>query len=288
MGNVGRRLERLRSTNEPYLRSGPNDASSVQSRRPFPFYGIIQQVENVVSSNYHALNLKLQQRFSRGLTFLTGYTFSKAIDDSSGIRSSSGEQSIAKWDWDLSAERGLSQFHTAHRLVNSILYDVPWFSGAPPVTRAIFGGWQASGILTFSTGNPVRVGPIGDTNAIGGEGNYPDATGIDPHAGAGTINRFWNIAAFDITNPELRYRFGNVGRHVLISPGYSQADVSMLKNIAMPWEGHRLQFRWEAFNVTNRPNWNVPSSDVRNPSTFGLVTSARTMREMQFGLKYLF
>ena len=288
MGNIGRRLERLRSTNEPSLRTGPNDGSSVQSRRPFPVYGIIQQVENVVSSNYNAANLKVQQRFSRGLTFLAGYTFSKAIDDASGIRSSSGEQSIAKWDWDLKSERGLSQYHTAHRFVSSVLYQIPWFRNAPTFTRAAFGGWQASGILTLSSGNPVRVAAIGDTNSIGGEGNYPDATGVDPHMGAGTINRFWNIGAFDITNPELRYRFGNVGRHVLIGPGYNQADVSMLKDIRMPVEGHRLQFRWEAFNVANHPNWNVPSSDVRNPSTFGLIQSARTMREMQFGLKYLF
>jgi hypothetical protein len=288
MGNIGRRLERLRSTNEASLRTGPNDGSSVQSRRPFPIYGIIQQVENVVSANYHALNLKVQKRYSRGLTFLSGYTFSKAIDDSSGIRSSGGEQSIAKWDWDLKAERGLSQFHTGHRMVNSVLYDVPWFQSAPKLTRHIFGGWQSSVILTLSTGNPVRVSAIGDINGIGGEGNYPEATGIDPHAGAGTINRFWNISAFDIANPELRYRFGNVGRNVLIGPGLFQADASLLKNFDMPWEGHRLQFRWEAFNVTNHPNWNVPSSDARNAATFGYVQSARTMREMQVALKYLF
>jgi hypothetical protein len=288
MGNVGRRLERLRSTNEPYLRTGPNDGSSVQSRRPFPIYGIIQQEENVVSSNYHAANLKVQKRFANGLTFLTGYTFSKAIDDASGIRSSSGEQSIAKWDWALRDERGLSQFHTSHRLVNSVLYDIPWFAGAPRFTKSVFGGWQASAILTFSSGNPVRVSNIGDTNAIGGEGNYPDATGIDPHRNAGTLNSYWNIAAFDIANPELRVRFGNVGRHVLIGPGYAQADTSLLKNIAMPWEGHRLQFRWEAFNVTNHPNWNIPATDARNPATFGRIQSARTMREMQFALKYIF
>ena len=288
LGNIGRRLERLRSTNEPYLRTGLNDTSSVQSRRPFPIYGIIQQVDNVVNSNYHAFNFKAQHRFSNGFTLLGGYTWAKAIDDASGIRSSSGEQSIAKYDWNLRDERGLSQFHTGHRWVTSLIYDVPWFANAPSFARHVFGGWQAAGILTFSTGNPVRVGVIGDTNAIGGEGNYPDATGLNPHAGAGTIDRFWNIAAFDITSPELRFRFGNVGRNVLIGPGYAQADVSLLKNFSMPWEGHRLQFRWEAFNATNHPNWDIPPADARNATTFGRVQSARSMREMQFALKYLF
>jgi hypothetical protein len=288
LGNVGRRLERLRSTNEPYLRTGLTDTSSVQSRRPFPVYGIIQQVDNVVNANYHAASLKVTRRLSSGLTLLAGYTWAKAIDDSSGIRSSSGEQSIAVYDWDLRRERGLSQFHTGHRFVSSVLYEVPFFSGAPRLAKAAFGGWQVSGILTFSTGNPVRVGAIGDTNAIGGEGNYPDATGISPFAGAGTAQKFWNIAAFDITNPELRFRFGNVGRHVLIGPGFGQLDGSVMKNFRLPVEGHTLQFRWEMFNATNHPNWNVPGSDVRNAATFGLITTARTMREMQVGLKYLF
>ncbi len=288
LGNVGRRLERLRSTNEPYLRNGLTDTSSVQSRRPFPIYGIIQQVDNVVNSNYHAFSFKGTRRLAGGLTLLAGYTWAKAIDDSSGIRSSSGEQSIAVYDWDLRRERGLSQFHTAHRFVSSVLYEVPFFSSAPRFARLALGGWQASGILTFSTGNPVRVGTIGDTNGIGGEGNYPNATGISPFEGAGTVNRFWNIAAFENTSPELRFRFGNVGRHVLIGPGYGQFDGSLLKNIKLPLEGHTLQFRWEMFNATNHPNWNVPATDIRNASTFGRVLTARTMREMQFGLKYLF
>ncbi len=288
LGNIGRRLERLRSTNEPRLRTGPDDTSSVQSRRPFPVYGIIQQVDGVVHSNYHALNLKLQQRFARGLTLLAGYTWSKAIDDASGIRVSAGDQSIAKYDWNLRDERGLSQFHTAHRFVASWIYEVPALAGGSRLARAILGGWQLGGILTRSTGNPVRVGTIGDTNAIGGEGNYPDATGVSPFSDAGWADRLWNIAAFDAANPELRWRFGNVGRNVLFGPGYFQWDASLAKNFALPYEGHRLQFRWEVFNTTNTANWNVPSADVRNPATFGRVLSARNMREMQAALKYVF
>ncbi len=288
MGNIGRRLERLRSTNEPYPRAGLTDTSSVQSRRPFPVYGIIQQVENVVNSNYHAMNFKVQQRFARGLSLLLGYTWSKSIDDASGVRSSSGEQSIAKSDWNLRDERGLSQFHTGQRLVSSVLYEIPFFAGAPKLASSILGGWQVSGIVTFSTGNPVRVGMIGDNNGIGGEGNYPDATGLSATTGAGTVDRFWNINAFDQTNPELRYRFGNSGRNTLVGPGFGQLDSSLMKTFRLPIEGHTLQFRWEAFNISNHPNWNFPSTDIRNAATFGRVLTARQMRELQFGLKYVF
>jgi hypothetical protein len=288
MGNAGRRLERLRSTNEAFTRTDLADTRSISQRRIFLMYGIIQQVDGVNNSSYHAANLKVQQRFSKGLTALVGYTWSRAIDNGSGIRSSAGEQSIAAYDWDLRPERGVSQFHTAHRLVASVIYDLPSFSRAPMAVRQILGGWQTSSILTFSTGNPVRVGVIGDTNNMGGEGNYPDATGISPYEGAGTTGRFWNLAAFSNASPELRFRFGNTARNTLIGPGFGQWDFSLLKTFRLPAEGHSLQFRWETFNFTNHPNWNIPSADVRNVQTFGQILTARDMRQMQFALKYTF
>jgi hypothetical protein len=286
LGNIGRRLERLRSTNEPFTRTGANDARSIAQRRIFPMYGIIQQVDGVVNSNYHAFNFKFEQRFSSNLTVLAAYTWSKAIDDASGIRTSSGDQSIAAQDWNLRPERGLSQFHTAHRFVTSLIYDLPPLTGSPLLVRQVLGGWQTSSIVTLSTGNPVRVGVIGDINNIGGEGNYPDATGISPTLNAGTADFFWNPAAFDARNPELNYRFGNTARNTLIGPRYGNWDFSMLKNIRLT-ETRSLQLRWETFNLTNKANWNVPATDVRN-SSFGKVTSARDMRQMQVALKFLF
>lgn len=287
LGNIGRRLERLRSTNEPFVKNGLNDTRSIAERRIFPMYGIIQQVDGVVNSNYHAFNLKIQQRFSNSLTLLAAYTWSKAIDDASGIRSSAGEQSIAAYDWNLKPERGLSQFHTSHRFVSSFIYELPRLRNSPVLVRQAFGGWQTSSIVTFATGNPVRVGVIGDTNNIGGEGNYPDATGISLHLNAGSADFFWNPAAFDFRNPELNYRFGNTARSGLIGPGYGQWDFSMLKNFTVGAEGRVLQFRWETFNFTNHANWNFPSTDVRN-AAFGKVLTAREMRQMQFGLKVIF
>ena len=287
MGNFGRRLERLRSTNEAFTRTSLTDTRSIAERRIFPMYGIIQQVDGVNNSNYHAFNLKIQQRFNRGLTLLAGYTWSKAIDNGSGIRSSAGEQSIAAYDWDLRPERGLSQFHTAHRWVASLIYDLPRLQQSHPFLRQTLGGWQTSSIITFSTGNPVRVGVIGDTNNMGGEGNYPDATGISPSLNAGSTERFWNREAFDLTNPELRFRFGNAARNTLIGPGFAQWDFSLMKNFSLPREGHSIQIRWETFNFTNHANWNFPSTDVRNVA-FGRVLTARDMRQMQFGVKYLF
>ena len=100
-------------------------------------------------------------------------------------------------------------------------------------------------------------------------------------------DKFWNIAAFNATDPSLFYRFGNTGRNLLTTPGLKQWDFSLMKETQIR-EGHRVEFRFEAFNMPNHPNYLAPAIDVRQPATFGKITAARTMRELQFGVKYNF
>lgn len=291
-GNQSRKLGRLRAYNEAILRTGPEDSRSISQRQPWPQFGRIQQVDHLGNANYNALGLKLQQRFSKGLTYLVAYTWSKSIDDTSAIRTRSGDRLFPPNSYDIAAERGLSQFHQEQRVVASFVYELPlgrgkhFLSGAG-VGDAILGGWQLSSIVTFADGTPLNVGNIGDRANIGGDGNFPDATGIDPIPDNRTPDNYWNIAAFDPANPELQFRFGNVGRNVLFNPGLAQWDFSAVKNTRIR-EGHTLQFRFEGFNFSNRPNFNAPATDSRNPATFGRITTARTMRELQFGLKYVF
>jgi hypothetical protein len=141
-------------------------------------------------------------------------------------------------------------------------------------------------ILTLSDGTPINVGQIGDPLLIGTP-NVPDATGISPIPTDRSPDRFWNAAAFNATNPELLYRYGNSGRNLLTTPGLKQWDFSLSKDIQIN-DKHKVEFRFEAFNFPNHPNFNAPAVDVRTPATFGRVTSARTMRETQFGFKYIF
>jgi outer membrane receptor protein involved in Fe transport len=291
MGNSGHKLERLRAYNEAILRTGPGDNRTIEQRQPWPAYGRIQEVDGSVNSNYHALNLKLQQRFARGFTYLLGYTWSKAIDNGSAIRTNAGDRLFPPNSYDLDHERALSQFHTGRRFVGSFIYELPFGAGKPFANRRgvvdkILGGWQVSSIVTFSDGQPVNVGNIGDRANVGVE-NWPDATGVSPYPEQQTPQRFWNIAAFDGNNTQLLYRNGSAGRNALIDPGLRQWDFSLMKNTSIR-EGHSLQFRFETFNFSNHPNWNSPGANVLSPATFGVITSARTMREMQFGLKYTF
>jgi len=292
-GSEGHKLERYRIWNQPVSRTGPNDARTPEQRRPWPAYGNFQMVDGSANSNYHALSAKLTQRFSRGLTYLLGYTWSKSIDSGSAIRNNTGDNQWPADSYNLHRERALSQFHEGRRFVTSLLYELPLGSGKPFANRRgvadkVLGGWQVGSILTFADGTPQHVGGIGDTNQTTlYEGNRPNATGISPFPEQQTVDRFWNIAAFDTTDPSLNYLFGATGRNVLFKPGTRQWDFSIVKNTSIR-EGHSLQFRFEAFNFSNHPNWNTPSVDPTTASTFGKVISARTMREMQFGLKYIF
>ena len=286
LGTGGHKLERLMLWNHSVHRFAADDFSSVEQRRPWgQAYGLIQTNDNLVNSAYHGFNVKLRRRFSRGLTYLLGYTWSKSIDNGSGIRVRGGDNEQAVNPYDMRNERALSQFHTGQRLVTSFLYDLP-FGKQPGVLSKIIGGWQVGTIVTFSGGTPLSVGSIGDRNNTG-SGSRPDATGLSPFPDDPTVDKFWEIAAFTDASPELLVREGTAGRNVLRSPGLEQWDFSLTKNTPII-EGHSLQFRFEAFNFANHPNWNPPASNPLAPVTFGRIVSARTMRELQLGLKYIF
>ena len=291
-GNAGHKLERTRLFNQGIHRAGPSDSTPLTLRQPWPEYWQIQRVDGTVNSNYHALTLKAESRFSMGLSFLAGYTWAKAIDTGSAIGVNlQGDRRAAANSYDLDAERGLSQFHIGQRLTASFLYDLPFgrgksFLSGGELASKVLGGWRIGSILTLSEGGPNSVGGIGDRNNTG-TGSYPDATGISPSLEDATPDRFWNANAFDTVNPELSVREGSVGRSVLMNPGFGQWDFSLLKDVTIR-EGQRLQIRFEAFNFSNHPNLIDPFTDPTNPNIFGRVPVAKRMREIQFGVKYLF
>jgi len=301
-GNVGRKLQRMYGFNTPLFRSDPTDQTSLDDRRPWggDVYNRIQTIANVSNSSYNAAALKLQQRRSNGLTYLLGYTWARSIDQGSAIRTQSGDNLFPRNNYDLSFERGLSQFHTAHRFTGSILYEVP-LKFENRIAEAVAGGWQLGTIMTLSTGQPFNGGTCGDL-AGHRQGNPGDATGADIKASNPTAQEFYarnssgrGSAAITCSVPvvidgrefnELAARRGNVARNPYISPGFANWDFSAMKNFAFT-EKYSLQFRFESFNFTNRVNWNRPNTGLTSPN-FGLINSARAMRTNQFALKFIF
>ena len=165
---------------------------------------------------------------------MIGFTWSKAIDGGSAIRTNSGDTLWPVNAYNLAAERGLSQFSVGRRFVASYVYELPFGPGKNLVNRGVIskivGGWQLGGIVTLADGAPVNVAQLGDTAALNTLGNQPDATGISPIPQNRSVAQFWNIAAINVTSPELSFRPGNMGRTTLIRPDTRHEDLSLAKN----------------------------------------------------------
>jgi hypothetical protein len=292
MGNQMRHLEALRAVNE----ATPGPTGSIASRSPFPEFGRIQLVDNGGYGNYNGLSAKLTRRYNAGLTYLIGYTWSKTMDTGSAIRTHDGDTLFPQNSGCRTCEYGLSSFHTAHRLTASTLYDLPFGRGRAhnienPVANALAGGWQISSIVTYQTGFPITMQYGRDQSNTGAGFDRPNATGISPKRDNPTTEQFFNTLAFEL-QPFGSY--GNVGRNTLIGPGIFRLDASMLKNFNFT-ESTYLQFRFEAFNATNHPNWGNPNNNIFDDrryggnGNFGRITSTRgDMRDLQLALKFVF
>src|SRR6266436_5733206 len=146
-GSAGIKLRRLMSYNNPEPSSLPNSNDA----RPFPKFGSFQTMSAPSHSTYHALQAKLQQRFSRGFTLLGSFAYGRSIDNGSGVRTTDGDSLTPSNNYDLRLERGLSAFDFRRRLTTS------WLWGLPLGANTLLRGWQVGGILTMQDGFPFTV-----------------------------------------------------------------------------------------------------------------------------------
>ena len=287
LGSVSRKLEQYRSFN--YAEPAPTGA--IAARVPYPELGRVFLVDSIGKASYNSLGVKLQRRFSGGLTYLTGYTWSKAIDTGSGIRPHASDTLFAQSEFCVQCDRSPSAFNTAHRFVTSALYELPFgknqrFLNQSRVVNAIAGGWQLGSIVTMQTGFPLNVFAGRDQCNCGHQVDRVDATGQPSALGGGVRNpdRIFNTAAYAL---QPFGQFGNVGRNTVISPGIVSWDFSTIKDFHVT-ERYHFEFRVEAFNIPNHPIWSDPNTTFTSVD-FGKVRATRVpMRELQLGLKFLF
>jgi hypothetical protein len=287
LGSLSRHLESYRGVSAAV--PGPG---TVASRSPYPNFGLLVLVDDGANGNYNSMASKLTKRFSHGVTALVGYTWSKSIDETSGVRTEDSDSLFSQNGNCLRCERGLSAFDNRQRLVISGLYDLPVGRGRTMDIRnkfldAVLGGWQLGSIVTWRSGFPLNpFDGINRANTNIGV-DRPDATGVSQSLADPTTAKWFNTAAFTL---QQLYTFGNAGRNTIIGPAGFFLDFSTHKDFRLPKEGHDLQFRWEAFNVLNHPVWGNPNTTLTSPQ-FGQITStiaSGNMRQMQFALKYVF
>ncbi len=296
LGSVSRHLYGFLNMNQPtpYGYIGNGAQTSVASRLPFLNYGVIQLVHDQGSASYHGGAAKVTRRFSNGLNIIASYTYSKSLDNGSGIRNQGNDLLFPQNSYCLRCEYGPSAFDVTHRLSGSILYDLPIGPGKLVNVKgfmdALIGGWQLGTIFTEQTGQPITPSVGADNSSIGnsnGTFDRPDPTGISPYlsSSARTFSVWANKAAFKNNAPGF---FGSVARGSYRAPGLINTDASLHKNFKMPYsEKHQLSIRFEAFNVLNHMNVGAPNMNI-NSATFGRVGSTGNMRQLQLAAKYSF
>jgi hypothetical protein len=293
VGSKGTKLLTARDINQPQPSALPPGLPFVP--RPDPRFDDIDLLESRANSNYHALQARFQQRLARGFTALASYTWSKSIDDASNFFSSAGDPNFPQNSYNAAAERGRSNFDVRHRLSVSYTYALPFGKGRQFLDddnwgSVLLSGWETAGIITVQSGRPFTVALLSEIDNSGtgrsilgfGANDRPNLVG-NPELSNPTTGQWFNTSAFAFPAPGT---FGNAGRNILDGPGFQNVNISLMKNTPLG-ERLNLQFRAEAFNLFNHPNFNLPDNFLGSP-TFGRITSARDPRHLQFGLKLLF
>ncbi len=284
VGNLGRRLYNTWNANQPVP-----GAAALNTRRPF--YAVAPDLADVSYfasdglSNYYAGQLTVDKRFARGVSALIGYSWSHAIDNVV-LEFGGGAAGPQPQDpRNLRAERGNSIIDLRHRLTASYLWELPFGKGRTWMNRggianAVLGGWQINGIFVAQTGQPFS--PVLQTSTTNGTGSRPDVRG--PVTYPKTLQRWFDPSAFGNPAP---FTYGNAGRNILFGPGRTNWDASLFKNFEIR-EGTRFEFRAEAFNVLNHPQFGLPNASIGNAQAGQITSTVGNPRQLQLGLRFQF
>ena len=290
VGSKGTKILSARDINQP----APSPDSP--NLRPVPQFSDIIFLESRGSSSYHSLQARFQQRLRSGFSALASYTYAKSLDSSSTFFSSTGDSNFPQNSYDLSAEKGRSNFDVRHRFSLGYSYDLPVGRGSDlaannGILSMLLSGWSTYGIITLQSGRPFTVTLLPEVDnsntgyqslGFGGANNRPDRIGSGKLENPGP-EQWFDAADFA---PAEYGSFGNSGRNILDGPGYRDISVSFIKDTAIR-EGINFQFRTEFINAFNNTNFDLPDSFVGS-STFGSINSAKDPRRIQFALKVIF
>jgi outer membrane receptor protein involved in Fe transport len=290
----GTDLIRSYDLNQPALDPTAIPGDLEQSRRPYPAYANIFDVESGANSIFNSLQASYLKRMSSHFSLRLAYTYSHSIDDQSAFLGIGVDPNFPQNSHDLAAERADSSFDMRHRFVAAYVIDLPqgnlW-------TR----NTEIRGITTIQSGQPFtpelnfdnsNTGDAGTANDAGTDrpnvvGSWTTGSCPNPSGGApfpvGTVNCWFNTSAFVVGPPNT---YGDAGRNIIRGPGFASFDLSALRNFNLT-EHLRMSFEAQAFNLFNRPNFNQPDN-VLEDATFGQIGSAKDPRQIQLALRFSF
>ncbi|MBZ2184026.1 MAG: TonB-dependent receptor [Bryobacter sp.] len=260
---------------------------------------------NASNASYHGGNLVIRRPLEKGWGFDFNYTLSRAMDIASGNESAIGTTtdgagaSLLQDAFNPKGAYGVASFDIRHNATFNTVIELPFgkgkkfLSGANPFLNQAFGGWQISMLGRFRSGLPQDItnGGIYPTNYLTSALAIRRPGATQPTQSV-TFNQNGNPSIFQNTNAINSFIGqypGTTGeRGIVRSAGSTTFDLSLSKRFFMPWEGHTLQFRAEAFNAFNNVNFTAISLSLTQPANFGQFTAAADSRVMQFALRYEF
>jgi outer membrane receptor protein involved in Fe transport len=287
VGVLGRDVVVTVPVNTPPPGPGP-----VQPRRPlvnvFPLVAGIGYRTNAQTSNYRATYLVLEKRFSAGWGGRIGYTW--AHQRVTAPDSQYPFTSIPAGANPFPAMLNSIRYETAdagqdirHRLTVGVNYELGVARSATGLTGFLAKGWQVNAIALFQSGTPFNI-TNGSARSNTGSGDRPNQS-KDPNLPSSqrTLTRWFDTSAFE---PQPLFTLGNTPLNAMHGPGVATLDLSVFKDF-VPRNGTRIQFRIEAFNITDRVNYGNPGSAL-GTSSFGVISSAGPARNVQLAVKFLF
>lgn len=276
---------------------------SLQARRPISGFGSISAVLPEGFSDYNALQVKLERRFSRGLYLLNSFTYSKAMDNGSQVlEEPNGNTGTPQDINNFKGDKGIGAYDQPFNNTTSFVFELPigrgrWLGGGMNrILDAFVGGWTLNGINTMTSGQPInfRYGPSPVTNNLptflGGVALRPNATcdpvNREPRANP-TTNYFLPVGVC-LSRPTVWAPFGSAGRNIARSNSYFNFDFAVHKQFKLPiTDDTRIDFRAEFFNLFNRTNFLAANSDITSAG-FGSITGAFPARQIQLAVKFSF
>jgi hypothetical protein len=289
-----------------YVTNAPDGHYVFPLTRPIPRINPnFQQIRSLFwdgFSTYHSLQANMLERIADRLTLQVAYAWSKSMDNGS-VEYSNAELAgsmDSPYRFIPDIQRGLSDFDVRQHVAVHTVWDVPALKSGAMVSRFLLSGWEVSGIFTAQSGNPFSIRLPNDRAGTGSlvamsvrDGQRPDfVAGPDcaPPTG-GDPNRYIHLQCFAYPRAGT---LGNLGRNALPGPGLVNLDFSLFKNHSLLHERLKVQFRAEAFNLTNTANFAIrlvtafTGSGAIIPSQGALLSTTTKSRQLQFGLRLAF
>jgi Carboxypeptidase regulatory-like domain len=273
---------------------GTKTVSQAQLLKPYPrFLNVATYRNNSGTTNYNAIQTKLEQRFSNGFAFLLAYTHSKLIDDASSVfsttvLSSPNSSSLVAADtFRPYLERDSSSGDMPNVTSFTGIYDLPAGRGhqfaSTGIANALLGGWSLNAILSLQSGMPVTVTQATNNNSFAGFAlQRPNIVGQPKlPAEQRTPAHYFNTTAF-ATAPQ--FVIGTASRNPVRGPAYRDLDMALVKHTKL-WEQADLEFRAEMFDITNTPAFGQPNGSFGSAAFGSITTTTTDPRVMQFALR---